>query len=344
MKILLTFDSGYAPHAATVMESVIMNCPEKLDFIVIYYDLTDEIRDILKLHFYNRVKSLEFYKLDERILSEILKDTKTASHLIGLNTYIRIFAAEILPSSDDYVIYMDCDIIVLKNILDIMKDVDLNKPLCAVKEYDPKYKLRDLGKIKYWEHPVINPLIYEAYWYRTYLDLHMDLNVPYFNAGVMIVNLNYWREHHFKDRLLKFMTNNSNLFSADQDALNSICNGNFGVLEPKWNSVVLNSGIMNNYDFEGSPSILHFAGPVKPWHYTNISSERKEYLKYRKKTPWKKIKYADKISVKRLLYKNLYGPIKRIIEFLLGRKTISFFKNYQFKEEKYWSKVRMRIN
>ena len=33
MNILLTFDSGYAPHASVVMESIIRHCPEKLDFL-----------------------------------------------------------------------------------------------------------------------------------------------------------------------------------------------------------------------------------------------------------------------------------------------------------------------
>lgn len=61
MNILLTFDSGYAPHASVVMESIIRHCPEKLDFWILYVHLDTDIIRKMKEH-YKRYGSVDkFY-------------------------------------------------------------------------------------------------------------------------------------------------------------------------------------------------------------------------------------------------------------------------------------------
>ncbi|MDR1581885.1 MAG: hypothetical protein LBS55_01270, partial [Prevotellaceae bacterium] len=138
MRILLTFDTGYAPHAATVMESIIQNCPEKLDFVVIYCDLTKEIQNILSKHFEGKVNSLEFVQLEKTLIIDVVKNIKVIAHNWNYNVYLRLYAQILLQ--DGYVIYMDCDTIVQDNILKILENADLTKPVCAVTEYNPCYK------------------------------------------------------------------------------------------------------------------------------------------------------------------------------------------------------------
>jgi lipopolysaccharide biosynthesis glycosyltransferase len=348
MKILLTFDTGYAPHAATVMESIIQNCAEKLEFAVIYYDLTSEVQEVMSNHFENKVKNLTFYKVDETVLKQTLKNTKTASHLHGFNTFLRIFAPLLLPTEDKHIIYLDCDVIVLDDIRKMGQNADLSRPICAVKEYDPQYKLKDLGKLENVNRPSIDPFIFDAYWYRSYKYLKMDHDVAYFNAGVMIINLDYWRKNNISEKLTQFLTEKPNLFSADQDALNSVLNGNFGILEQKWNDLSKICGVMNNYTTEqkilayNNPSIVHFGGSIKPWHYLNNSNNRKDYWKYRMSTPWNKKEYADKITLNKWAVKNISYPAKSILKFLFGRELLQFIGNSFFKkEEKYWSKARI---
>jgi len=351
MKILLTFDTGYAPHAATVMESVIQNCPEKLDFAVIYYDLEDNIRDILTNHFAEKVKSLEFHQVDESVLSNIIKDIKSAEHLAGFNAYLRLFSPTIL-TNDSHVIYLDCDVIVQGNILNILTDADLSKPICAVTEYDPAYKYRDLSDLKLVERPFLNPLIYEAYWFRTYRDLKMHINAKYFNTGVMIINLKYWREHNImKDALVFLLENPDKAFSADQDALNHVVNGSFYSLLPKWN---YGNAIFSNYSAQEltiaslSPSIIHFAGGVKPWHYIGESKDQKLYRKYRKQTPWQKIEYKN-ISLILILKKRVFRPtmrfMKNILQCFIGKQNMRFLMLSLLKlnapANLYWSKKRI---
>ena len=300
MRILLTFDTDYAPHAATVMESIIQNCPEKLDFVAIYYDLDKETQDIFSKHFEPKVNSLEFVRLDEVVLKSTIKDVKTIEHLKNLNVYLRIFSSKLLPN-DEYVIYLDCDIIVQENILKILDMADLSKPVCAVTEYDHAYKRRNLTKLKSIERPYTNSWHEEAYWYRTYLDLGMSQTAKYFNTGVLIINLTYWRQYKIAETALAFLLEYpEKALAADQDALNHAINGNYYVLAPRWNSVAVFCAVFSNYPAEQleetviRPAIIHVVGPQKPWHYGCNSKWQKLYWKYRRSTPWADEKYKDK--------------------------------------------------
>jgi lipopolysaccharide biosynthesis glycosyltransferase len=323
MRILLTFDTGYAPHAATVMESIIQNCPEKLDFVVIYYDLTQEIQDILSKHFMTKVKSLEFVQVSEMSLRDAVKGIKIARDSWNLNIYLRLFAQVLL--SDEGIIYLDCDTIVRDNILKIMEEVDLSKPICAVTEYNPAYKLRDLSKLKPVERPTYNPLIYEAYWYRTYIDLQMQPDCKYLCSGVMIINLEYWRKNKIMEQVMDFFVKYpEHIYAPDQDALNYVIQGNYSELHPRWN--VMRQEIFSNYNAEmleeayRNPAIIH----MKTWLYGTNKKYRHMYVHYRKFTPFRFI-YKDK-TVANIIR----DYMKMILLFLIGegnyRKIKSFIR------------------
>ncbi len=354
MKILLTFDTGYAPHAATVMESIIQNCPEKLDFAVIYCDLNEETRTILSNHFQGKVSSLLFYEVDEQAMKKTIKDVRVAEHLTSLSTYLRLFAPTILKE-DDHVVYLDCDVIVKENILNIVKNADLTKPLCAVTEYNPKYKFRNLMELSSREKSFVDSWIYEAYWCRAYKGLGLNEEVGYFNSGVMIVNLAYWREHGIGEKAIKFLIENpGKVFSADQDALNHVIGGNYFELAPQWNTIVAESGVFTNYTREeleqaySNPKIMHFAGPIKPWHYATHPAICKLYMKYRSLTPWPQLKYDD-VKLKQRLKRYVYYPciilIKNCLVMLLGKSrgdlVASLFKSNKA-DNSFYAHARLR--
>lgn len=333
MRILFTFDTGYAPHAATVMESIIQNCPEKLDFAVIYYDLNNNIQRILTNHFAEKIKSIEFYQIDESVFAKV----KNAKMLpwISLSTYLRLFTPMIL-TNDNHVIYLDCDILVQDNILNILNNADLSKPVCAVAEYDSAYKYRNVSDFELTKKAFVSPFIEEAYWYRTLMNLKMRPDAKYFNAGIMVINLSYWREHNIAEKALAFLLENPDkVFAVDQDALNHAINGDFHALHPKWNTAGTGGYELSGYSTQeikeslSHPSIIHSVGPIKPWHYnyyTVSPKHQKKYKKYRNMTPWPKIEYKN-VSTRQVLGKYLFCPMKRIVKklltFLTGKKLHS---------------------
>jgi lipopolysaccharide biosynthesis glycosyltransferase len=316
MRILLTFDTGYAPHAATVMESIIRNCPEQLDFVIIYYELNQETRNILSKHFKEKVKSLEFYEVEEKAIMQF-KLAKNVPHIQGFNVFLRLLIDEILPRLEKYIIYLDCDIIVQDNILKITEGMDLSKPVCAVTEYNPAYKWQylsraaSIGKV---EHPWVQ----EAYWYRTYQNLEMDATASYFNAGIMVINLEYWREHKIAEKAIAYLlAHPDKCYAADQDALNHAINGNYSTLAPYWNTVA--NPVFSGYTeqqlqkAQKSPCIIHTVGGVKHWHYMCANRNAKKlYRQYRKLTPYPSIDYADK-NLKNILKYQIMWLLKLIV-------------------------------
>jgi lipopolysaccharide biosynthesis glycosyltransferase len=346
MRILLTFDTGYAPHAAAVMESIIQNCPEKLDFVVIYYDLKQETQDILLKHFEEKVKSFEFVKLDETVLESTVKGVKTAEHLKGFNTYLRLFSPTLLPN-DEYIIYLDCDIIVLDNILKITDGVDLSKPVCAVTEYDPAYKYKDIKNLRAVGAITRNTWIIEAYNYRAYNDLGMDQNAKYFNAGVLIINLEEWRENNIAEKAISFLLEHpEKAYAADQDALNHAINGDYFTLDLRWNFIG-DATLYSNYKLDAiknalkNPAIIHVIGPNKPWKYMCDFKFQKKYRHYRKCTPWPEIKYQDK-TLRKIIKKYILLGGKKILKLLLGKHKAAIFSALVFPPIVPHSTIRIR--
>jgi lipopolysaccharide biosynthesis glycosyltransferase len=298
MRILLTFGDFYAPHAAVLMESIIDNCPKKIDFVIISYDLSGNLQDTLANHFSKKINSIEFVKCRDTDAYDRFNSAKVKRQVNNFNGILRLYAQKLLPN-DDYVIYLDCDTLLQDDIFNITENADLSKPLCAVRMFDPAYRWRDLTTIRPEERTRFNPLLVENYFHRLYEDLEMDRDAWYFCAGIMVLNLNYWREHHIAERALEFLLKYpEKCFLNEQDALNHIVNGNFFPLEPKWNTNMSdNICFFTNYTapqiIEGqkNPSIIH----TKGWDYSrNFTRDGKIYWKYRKNTPWPKKEFLDK--------------------------------------------------
>jgi lipopolysaccharide biosynthesis glycosyltransferase len=128
--------------------------------------------------------------------------------------------------------------------------------------------------------------------------LGIDDAARYFNAGVLVVNLDQWRRERATDNLVRFVTSREALSWFDQDALNSVFAGRWKPLHPRWNA--MNSlwtwpdlaadifGTAAVREATSNPGILHFEGPSlsKPWHYLCPHPWRSEYRSTLVRTPW----------------------------------------------------------
>lgn len=100
-----------------------------------------------------------------------------------------------------------------------------------------------------------------------------SLGVPddavYFNAGVMLIDLDAWRQREVAARALDYLRANAE--QADflhQEALNAVLWNDWLPLAPRWNLLASVAG--RRYgprcDDWTNPGIVHFAGRFKPWH------------------------------------------------------------------------------
>jgi lipopolysaccharide biosynthesis glycosyltransferase len=165
---------------------------------------------------------------------------------------------------------------------------------------------KDLGQL--WEQQIesfpalavsnYNPLFIGYKKDENYILFGLPPDTPYCNTGVMVMNLNRWRAEKIGSRALELACRFP-LTEADQEALNIIIAGSWGLLDPKWN--VQLSGVeeyacflkqfsnLSNLEMQQTRDellrdsyIIHFTWRVKPWHFVYKKSARSRFFYYLK--------------------------------------------------------------
>jgi lipopolysaccharide biosynthesis glycosyltransferase len=154
----------------------------------------------------------------------------------------------------------------------------------------------------------------------------MPADADYFNAGVLLFNLRYWRQHGVKDRLIKYVEqNHAKLKFHDQDAINGSMHSLIRPLPRKWNAshtfylepVTRLGGITLRqlHALRTNPSIVHFTGPSKPWRKDEYHPFQRAWMEVLKRTPFAE-QYAAKASAAQFSarYAKRFGrPVKRFL-------------------------------
>lgn len=274
INILCATDDNYVPYCGIMLTSVFENNTESS---ICAYILIDK-----PLSAHNNKKFNQLAKKYKQQIECILVDKSYLEHfpIKGMDywsiaTYYRLYAAELLPKTIDRVLYLDCDIIVtssLASLWDIeMKDI----AICAVPDifiYSDEYQNR----------------------------LHYPTSNGYFNAGVVLMNLDYWRTHSIGQKCLDFLGEHYDWIVAnDQDVLNAILHDKKIDLPLKYNFQLqfLSNHFFNLQTKEmqeqimktiNNPIIMHYAYSIKPWSvmyykmpFSNLWKE------YKHKSLWK---------------------------------------------------------
>lgn len=259
--IVFAANNDFVPVFATCLQSVIEQSNEKsnYDIVLIQSDVTPENKTILQsmLSGYKNF-SLRFYDA-----AELIGDYKLeAKEHISVETYYRFLIQEAMPKYDK-VLYIDCDLIVKKDLAELF-EVDVDGYMLAATR-DPDF----IGQVN-----GANPVTAE------YAKQTLGLKDPYsyFQAGVILFNEKEMRKAHPLQEWLEFATEEYRY--SDQDVLNVHCQGKVKYLDMAWNMIydcnheriakVINFApdtIRKEYMVaHAKPSIIHYAGFMKPWH------------------------------------------------------------------------------
>ncbi|RYZ28517.1 MAG: glycosyltransferase family 8 protein [Chitinophagaceae bacterium] len=180
---------------------------------------------------------------------------------ISKATYLRILVPDLLPRKVTKVIYLDCDLIVEANLMHLWQIDMEEKAAMGVQDFSFPY--------------VSSPSAV-----CNFSSLNLPPHTPYCNAGVLVINLSYWREHDFVRRIFDYLNEKGNaLKHNDQEGINVVIGGNWHLLDPRWN-VTLSSincfgkelnaadNTINFYkdQFRSNPFVIHFTSRHKPWH------------------------------------------------------------------------------
>jgi lipopolysaccharide biosynthesis glycosyltransferase len=131
---------------------------------------------------------------------------------------------------------------------------------------------------------------------------------PYFNAGVMLIDVERWRETGVEKRSLDYLRRfGPKVWFWDQEALNAVLSGQWKSLDSSWN---FPASMVD--PFKEMPRIAHFSGNIKPWVVPGKGALHSAYEKCLDRTAWTGRRPV--LSWKqRLLSLYLHAPLRRIM-------------------------------
>lgn len=245
--ITCSTDNNYVQHCMAMLCSVYHNNAEHEIYThLLHNGLSSNSISLFESLNKRYNNTIIFYYIDEAKV----KDAKLKENSpVTITTYYRLLLPELLSKSITLILYLDCDVIVRKDISELFTEIDMSGyGVAAVKDSLP------------WntKHRFV---------------MGLSLEEASFCAGVMLINLQYWREHDCKRKLMNFSTKDTGeVFFADQDALNFVFRKHWYQLPYQYGHSPLSIAVLNRgqrwsdywanaYD----PSIIHFAAHVKPW-------------------------------------------------------------------------------
>jgi lipopolysaccharide biosynthesis glycosyltransferase len=280
--VACAIDEGYAQHCGVMLCSLFRNNPA-VDFriFVISDGLSENAQQKLRSVAASQGQRLEIVPVDPGLLHGA-----PVSNHVSIATYFRILTPRLLPDDVDRVLFLDSDIIVRGPITELYAE----------------------GVEDYTHAAVENPLSEEAL-----ARLSIPAGRAYFNAGVLLLNLQRWRQEGLVEKILAYVSANTDkLRWWDQDALNATLFDRWKRWPPKWNAqeaffanlTAVELGVTPKELAEArwQPQIVHFTGSgPKPWTYHSTHPFKRDYYRYLSGTPWAGYRAPDRPSASAML-------------------------------------------
>lgn len=198
--------------------------------------------------------SIEIHSIDPSVFWDFPRWRK------NFVTYYRLYYAQFVPQEVKRILFLDADTLVNTDIRPFMLQDLENKALAAVANY-PRF-----------DHTVHGKTPQEAYSYSSHKH--------YFNAGVMLIDVEYWQKNNLHGQCMQFL-HTYHVLCPDQDALNAVYKDNVKILPYSWNLMWHNltdpekikkhwkehpDAFADDTFYENldKPNIIHFS--VKPWN------------------------------------------------------------------------------
>ena len=295
-------DGNYVKYCAVMLTSLLENNREsRVRVHVTGPELSDADRAQLAAIVEGRYgQSLSFHVPDAE---KLMACSVSENGYISLATYYRVFLGSILPPEIKRVIYLDCDLIVNGSIADFWR-TDVSTVSVA-------------GGEDMWSG---RKMIYDRLQYPD--------SYSYFNAGVLLFNLEKLRATDFERRALDYLSAHSErLVLYDQDLLNALLHEDKLFVAHRWN---VQDGFLRRRRAERMPAasverlkselehpvIVHYTGSKKPWHYKSQHPWRGLYFRYLDMTPWRgerpvmPLSYRVKLGIDSVLRACRLMPVK----------------------------------
>ncbi|QXE02088.1 glycosyltransferase family 8 protein [Terribacillus sp. DMT04] len=269
--IVSSADDNYAHHLGVMLTSLLSNVKKNRRVMLYVID-----GGITKTNKRMLMKTTMQFGTPIRFLSVNTDSYKNAteSRYINKTAYYRISIPEVITDPNvERVIYIDCDTLVLTDVSEL-QELNLDGKMLAAVE--------DAGQLQRLEK------------------MNITNEGRYFNSGMMVIDMENWRNHSISDKVLRFINENNDpdyLYLHDQDALNAILWDKWKPIHPRWNAqsfIILKTKTPKDLaerkrhkEARQSPAIVHFTGANKPWNSDVGHPYAPLYFKFLQQTAWK---------------------------------------------------------
>ncbi|KAL7198830.1 hypothetical protein ACSBR2_021181 [Camellia fascicularis] len=253
--VAMTLDANYLRGTIAAVFSILQHstCPENVVFHFLWSHFDPEIHSSIKSTFPYLNFKLYLFQTN-RVRDKISKSIRQA--LDQPLNYARIYLADIISIDVKRVIYLDSDLVMVDDITKLW-EVELGDKVLAAPEYC------HANFTKYFTH---------AFWSDVELSGTFGDRQPcYFNTGVMVVDVDKWREGNYTRRVEDWMAIQKHKRIYHLGSLPPfllVLAGNIKGINHRWNQHGLGGDNIEGKCrslHPGPISLLHWSGKGKPW-------------------------------------------------------------------------------
>lgn len=245
INIALGMTEDWFKYAQVTIASVLLNATDRDEYF--FYIMSNKFSEEGKANF-RRLSGIfeaqfEFILIDDSYFEGAIHD-----HL-GVSSSYRLRLPSVVNESK--MLYLDSDVIVMKNIADLYK-IDVSDYYLAAAEDKFGWIMRKR--------------------------VGLDEGEAFFNGGVQLINLDSYRKNDLENIMMKKLRESS--FYSDQDVVNDVCRGKILRLPLRFNIMPLPKAYQTcQEEFHKAiqdPTIIHYI--TKPW----LSSSTPFYIDWLK--------------------------------------------------------------
>ena len=300
--IVACLDKGYVMPTGVMIYSACANNPDSdIDFHMV---VDESVSDNDKKDLIDTISQFEgkrgfFYSVNSHLYKIF---PLTNFKWLTRATYYRILLPEILPDSVRKVIYIDGDCIIRHSLIPLWR-TDISEIAIGAVFNAFEGQIERFNRLRY------------------------SPDLGYFNAGVLLINIDYWRKHNVVNSLTDYIYRYPERIAfEDQDVMNVVLKDSKKSLPPKYNfqtDMLRCTPCFHYWKYEdevkeaiSDPVIIHFTSREKPWYkyMRNPHPYKSSFVKYQNQTKWKGVKIEKRFL--KVRSRNYIGDILRFIKIL----------------------------
>jgi lipopolysaccharide biosynthesis glycosyltransferase len=295
IRILLAVDPKQVIGCAVSMRSILENVRHgaAVHFDVITSGISPQDRQALcaTVRGGRRQGTIDLHDVDLTRFTHLM-----ASKLVSHTTYARLLIDDVLPPDAARCIYVDCDMVVERDIAEAWEFPLQGRTVAATANGDATDSRRNLAR----------------------LGLEGD---RYLNAGFVVIDVERWRALHVSERALQQAEmQGDRLVLHDQDALNCALQNDWVVMPREWNAGIP----VCDWLTDDSKAVFHYWGAPKPWHADYTGRFRPKFFRYLDMTAFAGVRPWNPLGLGALLVRSRrriphYPSVVRAIKRLLKR-------------------------